>query len=124
MITTTWTSPSMECPKWLLELFEDGQKCAAGSITYISAGLARLEDVGVLPEFCGKGIGDFLVKVLVYKCAQLEIKSVLTEKTDRSAAFYKHLGFIENGTNDLIKEIDDGGCENCANKRACQEGQG
>ena len=55
--------------------------------------MGLIEDVGILPNYQGKGIGKQLIKKLVQKANQLNCYKTILNCTSENMKFYEKLGF-------------------------------
>lgn len=101
---------------------------ATGRISYLRAGVAKIDRVAVLKKYRRQGLGDGLVKVLDYKASQMGMKSSQVETIPELKNFYQRIGYQPTGetvtkyNRNLIimeKETNDGTRENCAHQCAC-----
>ena len=101
---------------------------ATGRISYLRAGVAKIDRVAVVKKYRRQGIGDGLVKVLDYKASQMGMKLSQVETIPELKCFYERIGYQATGetvmkhNRNLIimeKETNDGTRENCAHQCAC-----
>jgi GNAT superfamily N-acetyltransferase len=110
----------------VLEL--DGQPVAAGALAYVSAGVGRLPLLCVRNRWRKQGIGDGLVKILIYKAETLGLTTVLLDTPAAHRDFFRSLGFTETGADNgttitMKKELGHDGGEDQAHQCACCKGE-
>lgn len=106
----------------------NGQDVAAGRLSYVSAGLGQIGCVAVRKKWRRQGLGDAVVKILMYRAWDLEFRRVRLLARESAAPFYEFEGFAktgeafeEDGTMKywMEKDTDDGTGENCSHQCAC-----
>lgn len=59
----------------------------------LNKGVARIDDVGTLPEFQGKGYATHLMNDVLFTAKQLGADHCFLESSDSGLGIYKKLGF-------------------------------
>lgn len=106
---------------WHVVLTIDGHPAAAGRLDYVSAGHGRICQICVDPEFRGRKLADAVIRLLIYKAGDLGIKEVSASAWGTASRLLTTVGFKSLGGDEYTMEVCDGCCENCKDKRACQE---
>lgn len=98
------SKPGTNYPLPMLAVFgiiEKDKLCAYLSIRLIlSAGLAEVYNIAVLPELQGQGLGAFLLKRIISYLELREVEEIsleLRETNDAAMALYLKNGFITSG---------------------------
>lgn len=82
---------------YILACFEEGE--LVGLIRLVGDGysIIFIQDILVLPDYQGQGIGTLLMKQALNEFKEVYQIHLLTDKTEKTKAFYESLGFIEVG---------------------------
>ena len=101
---------------------------AIGRLSYVRAGVGQIGCVAVRKNWRRQGLGDAVVKVLMYRAWDLELRRVRVLTDAENAAFFRRLGFTETNESQtgkfwMERETDDGTGENCAHQCACEKGE-
>lgn len=140
MLNSIWYPPLAPCDKaealytavlgsdrpqdqlgWHIVLTVDGEPAAAGRLDYVSAGHGRISQVCTKPEFRGRSLADAIIRLLIFKAGELGITEVSARAEGTGSKLLTAIGFKALGNNEYTMEVCDGCCENCKDKRACQE---
>lgn len=76
-------------------VFEDGAPVATGRL-YVEGGL-RIGRVCVKAEWRGRGVGDFVMRMLLYRAQELNAGSVTLSAQVECVSFYERYGFEPYG---------------------------
>lgn len=106
---------------WHIVLTIDGAPAAAGRLDYVKADHGRISQVCVEPEYRGRRLADAVIRLLIYKAGELNITEISASADSTSSRLLTAIGFKALGNNEYTMEVCDGCCENCKDKRACQE---
>ena len=79
-----------------LVAYDEGRPVATGRIR-LSGEAAHIGRVAVLKDERGKGFGDFIMRVLVYKCCEMDYGKQVLNAQAASRGFYEKLGFTVSG---------------------------
>ena len=71
----------------------------------IKENLARIDDLGTIPEFQGNGYGTYLMKYALSKAKDLGCRYCFLESSEDGKKLYKNLGFIELFKNKIFNFI-------------------
>lgn len=105
---------------------------ATGRLSYVKAGLGQIGCIAVRKNWRRQGLGDAVVKVLLYRAWDLELKRVRVLAREDAVSFYERLGFVktgnhfpEDGTEKfwMERETDDGTGNHCSHQCACAQGE-
>ena len=77
---------------WQVIVLEGGEPAASGRIWW-QDGDFRIGAIGVLAEHRKKGLGDLVVRILLYKAGEHHAKRVLVQADGEAAVFYEKYGF-------------------------------
>jgi ribosomal protein S18 acetylase RimI-like enzyme len=89
------------------------------NLAHLGAPSGVVEDVGVLPEFQGQGIGKQMMRKARELCAEAGCyKLVLSSNVRRMAAhaFYESLGFRKHGFSFLVEQEGSGDEDHCPSR--------
>ena len=110
----------------------NGESVAAGRLSYVRAGVGQIGCVAVRRRWRRQGLGDALVKVLLYRAWDLALRRIRVLAREDAMAFYQRLGFVKTGESMeedgvrkywMEKETDDGTRDHCTHQCACAQGQ-
>lgn len=105
----------------------NGEDVAAGRLSYVRAGLGQIGCVAVRKDWRRQGLGDALVKILLYRAWDLELRRVQVLAREDAVPFYERIGFAKTGASFeedgvrkfwMEKETDDGTGSHCAHQCA------
>ena len=115
---------------YYLLLRVNGTDAAIGRLSYVRAGVGQIGCVAVRKNWRRQGLGDAVVKVLMYRAWDLELRHVRVLSDTENEAFFRRLGFMKtdepltaDGKFWMERETDDGTGENCAHQCACEKGE-
>ena len=75
----------------------DGEKPVATGRIMLYGAEAHIGRVAVPAEERGKGYGDFIMRVLVYKCCEMDYTYQVVHAQLSARGFYEKLGFSQEG---------------------------
>lgn len=102
-------------------VYQDGTPVGAARLWW-QAGDFCAGDVGVLPAQRGKGYGDLLVRLLLYKAANHYAASLMVRCPAACVAFFSHYGFTEEsreGDCVTLRAPLSQGCADCTQCGGC-----
>ncbi len=85
---------ALDAESWNVAVFEEEQPVACGRIRW-EEGAFILEDIGVLPDFRGRRIGDLVLRLLLFKAQSHGARLVRLSCSPETAGFFSRLGFEE-----------------------------
>ena len=88
------SGPSEDPLSWNALVYTDSLPVAAGRIWWEN-GAYRIGDIGVLPEFRGKRLGDLVLRLLLFKAQSHAAREVRLFCPEDTAGFFSRLGFTE-----------------------------
>ncbi len=138
MIQGKWSMPEEACPEefreirkkvfglsaeendvgsWKTMLYEDGIPAAIGRIWW-EDGSYYLGDIGVLPEYRRRGLGDLALRLLLYKAQSHFAREVRLSCSKETEAFFARLGFQtmnrQDGQIEMMIAGEDINLDSCA----------
>ena len=139
MITSLWCPPGTQSKEasavwaaagiapgpalsWTLVFLDEGTPIGAGCLGYVSAGLAELSHLCMLPGRRGEGLGDGLVKALILKAEGLGMKWAIVHCGEDVSGFFETIDFQaesrdpETGVITMRRELGIGFKCNCAHQ--------
>ncbi|MBQ6399495.1 MAG: GNAT family N-acetyltransferase [Clostridia bacterium] len=84
--------PESDPLSWNCLVFWDGVPAAAGRIWW-QDGAFRIGDIGVLPDYRGRGLGDLALRLLLFKAQSHAAREVRLKTPPELAGFFARLGF-------------------------------
>lgn len=116
---------SLDALSWNVVVYQDGVPAATGRIWW-DDGAYRLGGIGVLPSHRGRGLGDLVLRLLLFKAQSHFAREVRLSSPSDCADFFSRLGFrrdpalaAEGGTAEMLlpgDQIDLDTCKNCHRK--------
>ena len=104
---------------------DDGVPVGTGRIFW-QDGAFWLSDIGVLQEFRGKGFGDLLVRLLMFKALSHSAREIRLYSPNQTLAFFEKYGFTTTDNNQMVilgEAVRLSHCSgNCADCEACDKG--
>ena len=89
---------------WQALALLEGKPVGTGRIWW-QDGAFMLGMIGVLPDYRGRGFGDFLVRLLLFKAQQHNAVKVALAAPPGAAAFFEKYGFTPCGVQDMDGNI-------------------
>ena len=104
---------------WNVVVYEDEIPAGAGRIWW-QDGAFRLGDIDVLPAHRGRGLGDLVLRLLLFKAQSHAAREVRLLSAAETAGFFSRLGFRPDPESGLTEEmllpgdeIELDSCKNC-----------
>ncbi len=88
---------SLDERSWHLLVQEGDEIVATGRLTLDAEGCWKLGCIAVLPDFRGKHIGDFVVRLLVDRALSMPQAPIYVVAQQHAVEFYRRIGFVEEG---------------------------
>ena len=88
---------SLDERSWHLLVQEGDEIVAIGRLTLDAEGCWKLGCIAVLPDFRGKHIGDFVVRLLVDRALSMPQAPIYVVAQQHAVEFYRRIGFVEEG---------------------------
>lgn len=115
---------------WNVRVDQNGQPVAAGRIWW-EEGAYRLGSIGVLPSFRNLGLGDLVLRLLLFKAQNHSAREVRLSASPEVSAFFARLGFRPDPTADdpgeMVlpgNEIDLDTCRSCPRQDCPKRSEG
>jgi ribosomal protein S18 acetylase RimI-like enzyme len=95
------------CPSAETSIILHREVLAGSMITFRGSDEIRLLDISLLSEFRGRGIGGYLIKMLIFDAArQKSAVRLSVVRGNRAALLYERLGFVETGGDAVYFEME------------------
>ena len=104
---------------WNAAVFVDSIPCATGRIRYYD-GVFLLESICVLPAYRRQGIGELLLRLLLFKARQHSARIVRLFCPESMVPFFKRYGFKQDSNGSLFLLGEDICLENCRGCGKCR----
>lgn len=113
---------------WQALALHEGQPVGTGRIWW-EEGAFHIGMIGVLKEFRGRGFGDFLTRLLLFKAQQHNAGKVILHAPPETAPFFQRYGFVpfdETDCNGAIRHELSGSdiildaCSACKKNAPCE----
>jgi len=95
-------------------IYREGEPVGTGRLWWAD-GAFHGGDIGVLSDERGKGYGDLLVRLLIYKAVTHQAQSLILQTPKRLTAFFERFGFVATDDGDPVNlrlhPLD--GCAGC-----------
>lgn len=88
-------------------VYDDSGAPVGAARLFWQGGAFRVDLVGVLQEHRGRGYGDLLMRLAIYKAVSHGAKTLLITPTDETRGFFTRYGFI--GESEMALPLDEKG---------------
>lgn len=96
---------ALDSSAWHLAFLDEDKPIAAGRMVYIGDSAVKLGRIAVLPSYRGQGIGDGLIKAMLFKAETLGLKRAVLSSQLHAVGLYEKIGFIADGEQYLEEGI-------------------
>lgn len=107
---------ALDSSAWQVVVLEEGQAVGAARL-WLEDGAFCLGDIGVLPAYQGRGYGDLLVRLLLFKALTHGASLLRVRPPQPFAAFFERYGFAPDPEGDgwilLGSQVHLDGCAGC-----------
>ena len=103
-------------------LVYDGDTPAGIARLWWQDGAFQIGDLGVLPQFRGRGYGDLLVRLCLFKALTHAAREIALRSPAETVPFFARYHFAVEGDGEMIpmrilaKDVELGHCQGCAGK--------